>query len=143
MSYFKFIVFAFLTLFCVSSTLADVHANEGAPIDMDAYRTGAEGGDAPRACANRQCDSLPRLLQGNAPEYPVKLLRAEITGQAIIDFTINVNGQVVDAKVASASAPEFGKSAIIALRSWKFQPATLHGGPVALRARQIFPFRVE
>lgn len=92
-------------------------------------------------CGDGRCDSPPTLVIAAAPKYPVAALRAGQTGQASVVFYIDEIGSVSDAKLESATSPEFGQAALQAVQSWKYRPATLAGEPVEIGPlRQTIPF---
>ena len=120
-----------------------VEADNGTPMNIDEFNQHTDSRKISTFCSKGECDTLPRLIKGNAPEYPPKLLRAEVTGQVIVMFTIDVSGKVVRPEVKSATRPEFATSVITAVSDWEFSPATLHGKPVEIRVEQIFPFELR
>lgn len=134
-------IFFLASLNCAPLSAA-VEVAEGTLIDAEVYNEAPDQGCSTKP-SRADCDSLPQLVKGNAPVYPPKFLRSEITGQAIIVFIVDVEGKVVRPAVESATNPEFAASAIAAVSSWEFQPATLRGKPVELQVRQIFPFQLR
>jgi len=117
-----------------------VEVDNGTPMNVDEFNQHTEGRERSTFCNKGECDSLPHLVKGNAPEYPIKLLREEITGQVVVAFTIDIKGRVVRPEIQSATRPEFAKSVITAISAWEFSPAMLHGKPIEIRVQQIFPF---
>lgn len=87
-------------------------------------------------------NASPRPFVGPSPEYPAKLLRAKVSGEAVIDFTINENGMVVDPAIARATDPAFGESALAAARMWRFLPRVRDGRPVATKVAMPFLFKL-
>ena len=57
-----------------------------------------------------------------APDYPAKLKSKNVDGNATIACRISVTGEVVEASVLEASAPEFGAAALAAAKQWYFVP---------------------
>lgn len=70
----------------------------------------------------------PRYRQ--PPVYPFELRRRGITGEAMIDFVVDVDGSVVDAVVLRANDVRIGDAARSAVAKWKFRPAEIDGHPV-------------
>jgi periplasmic protein TonB len=65
------------------------------------------------------------------PSYPPGLLVREIEGSATIRVLVGTDGRVREAKVVSATHPDFGKAAVRqALKAWRFKPATRGGEAV-------------
>ncbi|MBN9693796.1 MAG: energy transducer TonB [Verrucomicrobia bacterium] len=75
------------------------------------------------------------------PTYPPELRKARLEGQVVIDFVVEETGRVVDARVDRSSHPEFEKSALEAIRKWRFRPGVREGKPVRSYHRQSFRFR--
>jgi TonB family protein len=67
-------------------------------------------------------DRIPQAVMQVRPSYPAKLRAARVSGQALVDFIVDTNGDVRNAFVASATAPEFGAAAVQAVIQWKFRP---------------------
>jgi TonB family protein len=112
-------------------------------VPLDAYN-GSVNGKTAQYCERQACDRPPMLLSATAPIYPRAALRAEIEGRAIVVFDVNATGAPINLVVESATAPEFGKAALVAVRAWRFQPAVLGGKPIEYRNfRQSFPFELR
>ena len=88
-------------------------------------------------------DAKPKVIQRTAPQYPVALRRAGVTGVAVIDFIIGTDGTVHDAAILDATTEEFGKAAREAVLHWRFQPAMRHGNPVAVHMRVPITFNLN
>lgn len=86
-------------------------------------------------------DAPVRPFIGPAPEYPKPLLKKRINGEAVVAFRVSRTGAVLDPAVQSASAPEFGESALAAARLWRFLPQ-MKGGR-AVETVVNMPFRFE
>ncbi len=77
-----------------------------------------------------------RLVHRAFPEYPPALRRAGVSGHAIVDFNVDVNGDVRDAAAVSATDPAFAQPAVAAVSQWKFEPARrADGQPVEQHQR--------
>jgi TonB family protein len=96
--------------------------------------------DMVRRRVTKITDADPQPFTGPAPEYPAKLRRAKVKGRAVIGFTISPTGRVLDPKVVSATAPEFGDAALVAARMWRFLPLVQKGHAVATPAEMPFAF---
>ena len=81
----------------------------------------------------RQVDKLPRVTVQAAPVYPLPMLFDGSTGEVVIGFTVDANGDVVDATAVKSSDPAFDDSALAAVRQWKFVPGRKGGQPVNTR----------
>ena len=86
--------------------------------------------------------TTPVAIRTISPEHPAELRRKLINGEAEIECLITEQGLVADARVVSATRPEFGESAMTALKQWEFQPARRNDTPVAMRVRIPFSFQM-
>lgn len=75
-------------------------------------------------------DVQPKLISRALPIYPFELHQAGITGQVIVSFFVNRNGDVVDVKAVSSTNRGFELSAVSAVSRWKFSPGIKDGQPV-------------
>lgn len=69
------------------------------------------------------------------PVYPLEPLLAGIAGEAVVEFTIGLRGQVRDVALVSASAPQFGAALVAAVEAWFFKPALNNGTAYEPRMR--------
>lgn len=72
----------------------------------------------------------PKLLHSIAPNYPAAARSAGISGNVVIVAHVEKTGDVTSMKVVSGPAT-LQSAAMSALKSWKYQPATLDGSPIA------------
>ena len=77
--------------------------------------------------------------------YPRAALRREIEGSVILELTVGVTGDVVDAFVVEATPPNrFEKNALKYARSFKYEPYSANGVPTQVdRIRVIVPYKLE
>jgi TonB family protein len=85
-------------------------------------------------------DGPPEPFIGPPPEYPAKLKKNKVRGQALIHLRILPNGAVTDPEVKNATDPAFGESAVEALRQWRFFPQIKDGHPVSTTADMPIDF---
>lgn len=72
-----------------------------------------------------------RAVSTPAPEYPTSALRAGQSGEVQVEFTVNPDGSVSNARVVRSNPPRtFDREALSAVRRWRFQPV---GSPVTTR----------
>ncbi|MGA2017583.1 MAG: TonB family protein [Opitutaceae bacterium] len=64
------------------------------------------------------------------PQYPFEMRRAGISGEVLVDFIVDTNGDVRNAFSAHSSQREFEPSAIQAVSKWKFKPGRKNGHAV-------------
>lgn len=86
-------------------------------------------------------DEPVRPFVGPAPEYPKPFLKKRLSGEAAVRFRVSRSGAVIEPVVKSASAPEFGESALAAARLWRFLPRMENGRPV--ESEVVLPFKFE
>ncbi|MCX7230112.1 MAG: energy transducer TonB [Burkholderiales bacterium] len=70
---------------------------------------------------------------GNAPPpYPAAARRMGEQGEVRLDVHVGVDGSVIDVQVrASSGSPALDRSAMDAVRRWRFRPATVDGQAVS------------
>jgi protein TonB len=73
----------------------------------------------------------PAKVHDVAPIYPAIAQAAGVQGIVIIEATIGVDGDVVDARVLR-SKPLLDQAALQAVRQWRYTPTRLNGSPVAV-----------
>lgn len=85
-------------------------------------------------------DVLPKVLSQTPPQFPKKFRGTDVTGQATIEFIIDVDGRVIEAQIAEATDQSFGEAAKAAVEKWKFRPAMKDGVPTFMRTIQLMKF---
>ncbi len=75
------------------------------------------------------------------PAYPNEMRRAKVEGSVTLAFVVDESGRVEDPRVEKSSHPEFERSALEAIRKWKFRPGRKDGQPVRAYLVQTFRFR--
>jgi periplasmic protein TonB len=84
-----------------------------------------------------------QVVNPAAPSYPIEAARNQISGYAVVEFTVNPDGSVGNAHVVDSSPRRvFDQAAIEAVKRSQFKPAMKNGEPVAsvLRRRIDFKF---
>ncbi|WP_241796591.1 energy transducer TonB [Vibrio rumoiensis] len=72
------------------------------------------------------------------PNYPARLLKRRVEGFVVMSFTINEQGKPEDIEVVQAEPTKaFARSAIQALRGWKYQPKIEGGKAVKQGGQQV------
>jgi len=84
--------------------------------------------------------AAPKFFIGPAPLYPKDLRQANLTGHAVVSIRIAANGEALDPVVKSASDPEFGQAALVAIQDWRFLPRVRDGHPVEAKVDVPFVF---
>lgn len=78
---------------------------------------------AAQQAASQAAPAALRAVSTPAPDYPPAALRAGESGEVIVEFTVNPDGSVSNARVVRANPPRtFDRAALNAVRRWRFQP---------------------
>ena len=84
-----------------------------------------------------------QLVKSAAPDYPPEAFRGHKEGWVQVEFTVDANGQVTDAKVANADPPRlFNTAALNAVRRWTFKPRMENGKAVEERMSRRIEFKL-
>lgn len=85
--------------------------------------------------ALKDLDLAIKPLSRRQPVYPTKLLKAGLSGNAVIEFFIDKFGDAQLPHIISSSEPEFGYAAAQAVATWRFEQPKKKGKPVVVRVR--------
>ncbi|MGC2616918.1 MAG: TonB family protein [Terracidiphilus sp.] len=61
----------------------------------------------------------------------------------VVDVSVDAFGQVVSESLVKGLGNNLDRIVLETVRTWRFQPATLNGKPVATEAELIFPFNLD
>ena len=64
------------------------------------------------------------------PVYTREILAKHLSGVVLLDFYVEEDGTVKEAKAEKSPAPELSEAAIACIKRWKFLPMTSDGKPV-------------
>jgi TonB family protein len=84
----------------------------------------------------------PRAIYSPDPEYSEKARGNKYMSTVMIAGTVDPQGAFTDLCVAQAAGEGLDEKALEAVTTWKFQPATLQGEPVAVRLNVEVSFRL-
>ncbi len=84
----------------------------------------------------------PERIGYVAPDYPPIAQTARIQGIVIIEATIGVDGQVMNARLLR-SVPLLDEAALAAVRQWTYTPTTLNGMPVPVIMTVTVNFQLQ
>ncbi len=87
-------------------------------------------------------DQAPQARIQAKPNYPFEMRRAGITGDVLVGFIVNSNGDVVEATAIKSSQREFEAAAIQAVSKWKFKPGRKGGKAVNTRMQVPIVFSI-
>ena len=78
------------------------------------------------------------------PEYPERALTQKITGSVTLEFVVNTKGEPQDVRVVSAEpAGTFDRSAIAAVKRWRYEPLVVDNVPQEVTARTTVRFQLD
>lgn len=94
-----------------------------APTTPPPAATPAAPTPAPVAAAPAPARTAPVAISTPQPAFPPQALRAGITGEVVVEYTIGTNGSVTDVRVVrSQPRGTFERAVLTTVRRWKFQP---------------------
>jgi TonB family protein len=85
----------------------------------------------------------PEKIAGDPPQYTELARKARISGVVIVEAVINEQGNVENARVLKGLPMGLDQSALDAIKTWMFKPATLHGKPVPVYYVLTVSFQVQ
>jgi protein TonB len=106
-------------------------------------RAGADSSSSSPQKEKARADQGPVLISMPKPQYPFEMRRQGIHGDVFVEFTIDVEGSVHDAKVVSAPHKDLHAPALAAIVKAKFRPAMKDGRPVPVKMRLPIVFSVR
>jgi protein TonB len=84
----------------------------------------------------------PKAISAPDPQY-IELARLyKLQGTTVLELTVSTAGKPVDILITRPLGFGLDGQAVAAVRSWKFQPATLKGKPVPVRINVEVNFRL-
>jgi TonB family protein len=103
----------------------------------------AETAATPLETEKQKYDRPPENISIPQPQYPFQMRRKGIEGDVVVEFTVNAEGRVREAKVISAPNKDFHRSALASVQDARFKPATKNGHPVAVRLSVTLIYRLD
>ena len=88
-------------------------------------------------------DVPPKPLFMQRPAYPVAFREAGIDGLALTEFVIDTSGTPTQVQVVHASDAAFARSAIEAVKLWRFTAAIKNGVPVPCHEQIPIQFTIS
>jgi len=104
---------------------------------------GSAGGAGEAAITYHSGMTKPEILFRSEPRYPEVARRLHKQGVVVIEAEIGRDGMVRSARAVSALGFGFEDSALAALRTWRFTPATLNGQPLPVIYRLSVTFKLQ
>ncbi|MGO4780502.1 energy transducer TonB, partial [Lysobacter sp. 2RAB21] len=94
------------------------------------------------AAKPRATDARPIASRSPEPRYPVTALRRGEGGTVVLRVNVGADGVPDDIAVARRSGSrDLDRAAMLAMRDWRFKPATRNGREVASVVEQPVEFR--
>jgi TonB family protein len=84
-----------------------------------------------------------RVLSMDPPRYPDSMRRTGIEGTVVIEGTIGTDGAPIALRVVESVHVELARSALSAVRGWRYEPTLLNGVPVEVLARFELDFSLD
>jgi TonB family protein len=89
-------------------------------------------------------DQPPKFHKQQPPEYPLEMRMLGLSGEVIVEFSVDQDGNVQDPYAIQSNNPWFERAAISAIEKWKFTPGLKAGRPVkTTKVRQKITFRID
>ena len=85
----------------------------------------------------------PVAISRSAPRYPEVARKARVQGTVLVEAIIDEAGRVVDARVLDDIGMGCGQAALDAIRSWRYEPATLNGRTVSVYLEVRVSFHLD
>jgi TonB family protein len=85
----------------------------------------------------------PKRIYAPDPHYPEEARHARVQGAVILQTIIDTVGKVTDVRVLKGLPSGLTEAAVDAVSSWRFEPATLEGKPVAVYYLVTVSFSVQ
>ena len=94
-------------------------------------------------CNRADFDQPPKLISGVYPLYPVGRRRSGLEGSAMLKFTVLSDGRIDEIQAESPESRWFRDHSVIALRTWKLEPALKDGAPVTTSCKLRFSYELK
>jgi protein TonB len=88
-------------------------------------------------------DQVPSPRFQARPQYPFEMRRMGISGDVLVDFIVDTNGDVRNAFAVHSSQREFEASAVQAVSKWKFRPGKKNGHNVYTHMQVPIQFTLD
>ena len=98
---------------------------------------------APKECTRKDIVP-PKELRRPSVQYPPASQDNGDEGTVTLLLAVQTDGSISDIRIARSSGYQrLDAAAVRSLRRAKFQPATCHGKPIAVRIHQSFTFKID
>jgi TonB family protein len=86
--------------------------------------------------------TLPRAIFNPEPSFSDEARKSKTQGIVLLVLVVGADGHPRDIRVRNSLGMGLDEKAITAVNMWRFQPATLHGQPVAAQIAVEVNFRL-
>jgi protein TonB len=76
------------------------------------------------------------------PQYAERARKKKVNGDVTLAMIVTAEGKVRDLKVTRSRDIDLDKQALAAVSTWRFEPATIDGKPVAVHLNTEVTFRL-
>lgn len=84
----------------------------------------------------------PKPVSMPDPEYTDRARKKKLHGTVVVAMIVTPEGDVRDLKIMHGLDKDLDKQALAAVGTWKFEPATKDGKPVAVHLKAEVDFRL-
>jgi protein TonB len=84
----------------------------------------------------------PKPVYSPNPEYVDRARKEKINGNVTLAMIVTAEGKVRDLKITKSLDKSLDKQALAAVNTWRFEPATKDGKPVAVHLSVDVSFRL-
>jgi TonB family protein len=115
------------------------------PLNVEAQQQVASAGKTDPTYLEFQVELPAKVKTPVTPEYPVRLFRARVEGEVLVQFTVDERGQAVmeTFKVLRSSDNEFTEAVKRAVKATSFHPAEFRGKKVRQLVQVPYAFDVQ
>lgn len=85
---------------------------------------------------------VPVPLYQPQPQYPASARMAGLTGTVLLEIIVEPDGTVRQARVVK-SQPPFDQAALVAVRTWRYQPVFVSGRPIVWKSTIQLRFQLH
>jgi TonB family protein len=85
----------------------------------------------------------PRPIYSPDPAYSDEASKAKFQGTCVVSLTVSADGSPQDVKVVKSLGKGLDEKAIDTIKTWKFQPGTKDGVPLATQIQIEVTFRLK
>jgi len=85
----------------------------------------------------------PVLTEVASPDYTPEAKKKKIEGQVTVSIVVDKKGDVAYAKVVKGLGYGLDENAIVAVKEWKYKPATKNGEPVVVKMEVTVDFFLQ